>query len=88
MTNELRPEVAAHLAEDAQSGEAAAASAVSFAMGLPVAFLGAFVAMAVLGLSLNMMTLVALLMAIGRAQASEADPLRDISAFLTDPLFA
>jgi multidrug efflux pump subunit AcrB len=35
------------------------------AMGLPVAFLGAFVAMALLGLSLNMMTLVALLMAIG-----------------------
>ena len=35
------------------------------AMGLPVAFLGAFVAMAVFGLSLNMITLVALLMAIG-----------------------
>ncbi|WP_349371232.1 efflux RND transporter permease subunit [Salinarimonas sp.] len=35
------------------------------AMGLPVAMLGAFVAMALLGLSLNMMTLVALLMAIG-----------------------
>jgi multidrug efflux pump subunit AcrB len=35
------------------------------AMGLPVAFLGAFVAMAAFGLSLNMITLVALLMAIG-----------------------
>lgn len=35
------------------------------AMGLPVAFLGAFVAMAWIGLSLNMTTLVALLMAIG-----------------------
>jgi multidrug efflux pump subunit AcrB len=35
------------------------------AMGLPVAFLGAFVAMVLLGLSINMMTLVALLMAIG-----------------------
>jgi phage terminase large subunit-like protein len=31
---------------------------------------------------------VALMMAIGRAQASEADPQPDISAFLTDPLFA
>jgi phage terminase large subunit-like protein len=30
---------------------------------------------------------VALMMAIGRAQASEADPRPDISAFLTDPLF-
>ncbi len=30
---------------------------------------------------------VALLMAIGRAQASEADLQPDISAFLTDPLF-
>ena len=30
---------------------------------------------------------VALLMAIGRAQASEADPQPDISAFFTDPLF-
>jgi len=39
--------------------------AIWAAMGLPVAFLGAFVAMALLGLSLNMMTLVALLMAIG-----------------------
>jgi multidrug efflux pump subunit AcrB len=35
------------------------------AMGLPVAFLGAFAAMVLLGLSINMMTLVALLMAIG-----------------------
>lgn len=33
--------------------------------GLPVAFAGAFAAMALLGLSLNMITLVALLMAIG-----------------------
>ncbi|MGC9370157.1 MAG: efflux RND transporter permease subunit [Paracoccaceae bacterium] len=39
--------------------------AIWAAMGLPVAFLGAFVAMAALGLSLNMITLVALLMAIG-----------------------
>jgi len=39
--------------------------AVWAAMGLPVAFLGAFVAMALTGLSLNMITLVALLMAIG-----------------------
>lgn len=39
--------------------------AVWAAMGLPVAFLGAFAAMALLDLSLNMMTLVALLMAIG-----------------------
>jgi len=39
--------------------------AVWAAMGLPVAFLGAFAAMALQGLSLNMMTLVALLMAIG-----------------------
>jgi multidrug efflux pump subunit AcrB len=39
--------------------------AIWAAMGLPVALLGAFVAMALLGLSLNMMTLVALLMAIG-----------------------
>ncbi|PQO23113.1 AcrB/AcrD/AcrF family protein [Rhodobacteraceae bacterium WD3A24] len=39
--------------------------AVWAAMGLPVAFLGAFVWMALTGLSLNMMTLVALLMAIG-----------------------
>src|SRR5215211_6254659 len=31
---------------------------------------------------------VALMMAVGRAQASEADPQPDISAFLTDPLFA
>ena len=31
---------------------------------------------------------VALMMAIGRAQASEADPQPDISAFFTDPLFA
>ncbi len=41
------------------------AFAIWAAMGLPVAFLGAFVWMAVTGLSLNMMTLVALLMAIG-----------------------
>lgn len=34
-------------------------------MGLPVAFMGAFAMMALLGLSLNMITLVALLMAIG-----------------------
>lgn len=34
-------------------------------MGLPVAFMGSFAAMALLGLSLNMITLVALLMAIG-----------------------
>ena len=34
-------------------------------LGLPVAFAGAFTLMAVLGLSLNMITLVALLMAIG-----------------------
>lgn len=39
--------------------------AVWAAMGLPVAILGAFAAMALLDLSLNMMTLVALLMAIG-----------------------
>ncbi|TCP60898.1 multidrug efflux pump subunit AcrB [Rhodovulum bhavnagarense] len=39
--------------------------AIWAAFGLPVAFLGAFVAMALLGLSLNMITLVALLMAIG-----------------------
>ncbi|MCL4765492.1 MAG: efflux RND transporter permease subunit [Hyphomicrobiaceae bacterium] len=39
--------------------------AVWAAMGLPVAFLGAFAAMALLGLTINMMTLVALLMAIG-----------------------
>lgn len=39
--------------------------AVWAAMGLPVAILSAFAAMALLGLSLNMMTLVALLMAIG-----------------------
>jgi hypothetical protein len=31
---------------------------------------------------------VALMMAVGRAQASKADPQPDISAFLTDPLFA
>jgi hypothetical protein len=31
---------------------------------------------------------VALMMAIGRAQASEADPQPDITAFFTDPLFA
>ena len=31
---------------------------------------------------------VALLMAIGRAQASEAAPRPDITAFFTDPLFA
>lgn len=34
-------------------------------MGLPVAFMGAFAVMSLLGLSLNMITLVALLMAIG-----------------------
>ncbi|MEC5290401.1 efflux RND transporter permease subunit [Aurantimonas sp. C2-6-R+9] len=34
-------------------------------LGLPVAFAGAFVAMALLGLSINMITLVAFLMAIG-----------------------
>lgn len=34
-------------------------------LGLPVAFLGAFAVMSLLGLSLNMITLVALLMAIG-----------------------
>ncbi|SEP17972.1 Multidrug efflux pump subunit AcrB [Salinihabitans flavidus] len=39
--------------------------AIWAAMGLPVAFLGAFVVMALTGLSLNMITLVALLMAIG-----------------------
>jgi multidrug efflux pump subunit AcrB len=39
--------------------------AIWAAMGLPVAFAGAFVWMALTGLSLNMMTLVALLMAIG-----------------------
>ncbi|MFP7570419.1 efflux RND transporter permease subunit [Marivita sp. S2033] len=39
--------------------------AVWAAMGLPVAFAGAFVWMGLTGLSLNMMTLVALLMAIG-----------------------
>lgn len=39
--------------------------AIWAALGLPVAFLGAFVVMAVTGLSLNMITLVALLMAIG-----------------------
>lgn len=39
--------------------------AIWAAMGLPVAFLGAFAWMALTGLSLNMMTLVALLMAIG-----------------------
>ena len=39
--------------------------AIWAAMGLPVAFAGAFLWMAVTGLSLNMMTLVALLMAIG-----------------------
>lgn len=41
------------------------AYAIWAAMGLPVAFLGAFLWMALTGLSLNMMTLVALLMAIG-----------------------
>lgn len=41
------------------------AFAIWAAMGLPVAFLGAFLWMSVTGLSLNMMTLVALLMAIG-----------------------
>ena len=39
--------------------------AVWAAMGLPVAFAGAFIWMGLTGLSLNMMTLVALLMAIG-----------------------
>lgn len=39
--------------------------AIWAAMGLPVAFAGAFFWMALTGLSLNMMTLVALLMAIG-----------------------
>ncbi|WP_288938587.1 efflux RND transporter permease subunit [uncultured Roseovarius sp.] len=39
--------------------------AIWAALGLPVAFLGAFIAMALTGLSLNMITLVALLMAIG-----------------------
>jgi len=39
--------------------------AIWVAMGLPVAFAGAFAWMALTGLSLNMMTLVALLMAIG-----------------------
>jgi len=39
--------------------------AIWAALGLPVAFLGAFVAMALTGLTLNMITLVALLMAIG-----------------------
>jgi len=39
--------------------------AIWVAMGLPVAFLGAFAWMALTGLSINMMTLVALLMAIG-----------------------
>lgn len=39
--------------------------AIWAAMGLPVAFMGAFAGMAWQGLSLNMMTLVALLMAIG-----------------------
>lgn len=39
--------------------------AIWAAVGLPVAFLGAFAAMALQGLSLNMMTLVALLIAIG-----------------------
>ena len=39
--------------------------AIWVAMGLPVAFLGAFVWMGLSGLSLNMITLVALLMAIG-----------------------
>ncbi|MEX0970215.1 MAG: efflux RND transporter permease subunit [Paracoccaceae bacterium] len=39
--------------------------AIWAAMGLPVAFAGAFIWMALTGLSLNMMTLVALLMAIG-----------------------
>jgi len=39
--------------------------AIWAAMGLPVAFAGAFAWMALTGLSLNMMTLVALLMAIG-----------------------
>ena len=39
--------------------------AIWAALGLPVAFLGAFVVMTLTGLSLNMITLVALLMAIG-----------------------
>lgn len=39
--------------------------AIWAAMGLPVAFMGAFAWMALTGLSLNMITLVALLMAIG-----------------------
>lgn len=39
--------------------------AIWAAVGLPVAFLGAFIAMALTGLTLNMITLVALLMAIG-----------------------
>jgi len=39
--------------------------AIWAALGLPVAFLGAFLVMALTGLSLNMITLVALLMAIG-----------------------
>lgn len=39
--------------------------AIWAALGLPVAFLGAFAVMALTGLSLNMITLVALLMAIG-----------------------
>lgn len=39
--------------------------AVWAAVALPVSFIGAFVAMALLGLTINMMTLVALLMAIG-----------------------
>ncbi|WP_438884800.1 efflux RND transporter permease subunit, partial [Bacillus cereus group sp. Bce018] len=34
-------------------------------LGLPAAFMGAFIVMALTGLSLNMITLVALLMAIG-----------------------
>ncbi|MDV4146086.1 efflux RND transporter permease subunit [Shimia sp. FJ5] len=41
------------------------AYAIWAALGLPVAFLGAFAVMAMTGLSLNMITLVALLMAIG-----------------------
>ncbi len=39
--------------------------AIWAAMGLPVAFMGAFAGMALMGLSVNMITLVALLMAIG-----------------------
>ena len=39
--------------------------AIWAALGLPVAFLGAFIVMVLTGLSLNMITLVALLMAIG-----------------------